>query len=196
MVEPPDEPPPGLRERKKQATRRALAEHALALFAEHGFDAVTVDAIAHAAGVSPRTVFRYVETKDDLLFTDDEEIAAVVGAAVLTRAPGDPLADVRAAATAFAGWASPRREALVARDRVIRATPALRARELSKRDAIQDTLACVLAERMDLDADRDVRPRAWATLGLGCLDAAYRLWLDRGGDLQAHVGAAFTAVRA
>ncbi len=186
---------PGLRERKKAATRQALADRALQLFGDRGFDAVTVDDIARAAGVSPRTVFRYVATKDDLLFTDDEAIATLVATALSARAPGDPAGDVRAAASAFAAWCAPRRTALRARDRIIRQAPALRARELAKGAQLEDALTALLAQRTGIDPAADVRPRTWAKLGLGCIDAAYRLWLVRGGELQDHVDAAFGAIR-
>ena len=67
------EEPPGLRERKKAATRAALHEAAVRLAAEHGFDRLTVEAIADAAGVSRRTFSNYFSGKEEALFHGDAE---------------------------------------------------------------------------------------------------------------------------
>ena len=61
-----------LRERKKQATRRRIAEEALQLFSEHGYATTTTERIAAAANVSPRTVFRYFPAKSDLVFHHEQ----------------------------------------------------------------------------------------------------------------------------
>jgi AcrR family transcriptional regulator len=63
----------GMRERKKRETRAAISQVATALFFERGFDAVTVDEVARAAGVSKMTVFNYFARKEDLLFDREAE---------------------------------------------------------------------------------------------------------------------------
>ncbi|GAB2461265.1 TetR family transcriptional regulator [Streptomyces incanus] len=87
---------PGLRERKKQRTRAAISDAAIALFLEHGFDQVSVARVAEAAEVSKRTLFAYFPTKEDLvvhrLADHETELARVVRA----RPPRtDPLTAVR-----------------------------------------------------------------------------------------------------
>jgi AcrR family transcriptional regulator len=88
--------PVGLRERKKQRTREAISTTAIALFARHGFDQVSITQIADAAEVSRRTLFAYFPTKEDLVvarFADHEEEA---GRVVRQRPPGrSPLAALR-----------------------------------------------------------------------------------------------------
>src|SRR5262245_30139869 len=81
----------GLRERKKRRTRQAIAEAAMELFKERGFDAVTVADVAEAADVSVKTVFNYFPAKEDLVLHGGEERRAAVIEAVRTRPPGTSL---------------------------------------------------------------------------------------------------------
>lgn len=85
---------PGRRERKKAATRQALADAALELFMAHGYDNVTVNQIADAADVSVTTLFKhYPNGKQALVFDQDPQKEAELVAAVTGRAPGQSILD-------------------------------------------------------------------------------------------------------
>ncbi|GAA2394867.1 helix-turn-helix domain-containing protein [Dactylosporangium salmoneum] len=88
----------GLRERKKARTRQALSDAATRLFAERGFEAVTVAEIAAAADVGVGTVFNYFRAKEDLFFDRADAIEAGLVDAVATRPPG------RSVTAAFRRW--------------------------------------------------------------------------------------------
>src|SRR5262249_30834964 len=83
-----DTTPVGLRERKKQQTRQHIAENARRLFAERGFDRVTIVEIARAADVSEQTVFNYFPRKEDLVFWRLGDFEERPLAAVREREPG------------------------------------------------------------------------------------------------------------
>jgi len=83
----------GLRERKKQQTARRIYRAAVELFAERGFDDVSVQEIADAAEVSKMTVFNYFGTKEDLIFRPMEEHFSDTARAVRGRRPGESAVD-------------------------------------------------------------------------------------------------------
>jgi len=88
---------PGLRERKKQQTRQAISDSAIALFLADGYEQTSVTAIAEAAGVSRRTLFGYFPAKEELVL---HRVADHVGenARVVRARPArwSPLAALRA----------------------------------------------------------------------------------------------------
>src|ERR1700761_1276987 len=90
-----------LRERKKAATRMAIADAASQLFETHGFANVSVDAVAHAAGVSRQTVFNYFPTKEDLVFDRADEIRELMVGALRSRGPVPAVEAMRALSHAF-----------------------------------------------------------------------------------------------
>jgi AcrR family transcriptional regulator len=137
-----------LRERKKRETRRLLAEVATRLFAERGFEIVTVSDIASEVNVSEKTVFNYFETKEDLVLEGRMEVEADLLRAVRERRAGEPIIEaVRRHTLAVAA----RMNALPAERRnafrkILANTPSVHARmrELSQRS--ENELARLLAE--------------------------------------------------
>ena len=123
--------PVGRRERKKQATRRALSEAAVRLFADRGFDATTVDDIAESVDVSARTFHRYFSTKEDAVFADADERAALFREALAARPADEPLLDgIRVAVHRLVADLLVEPELQRARARLMTSSPALRTRNL------------------------------------------------------------------
>ncbi|PHQ49736.1 TetR family transcriptional regulator [Streptomyces cinnamoneus] len=83
--------PTGRRERKKAQTRRSLAEAALQLFLDRGYDQVGVKDVADAADVSVTTLFKHFPSKEALVFDQDDDREAALVAAVRDRAPGQSI---------------------------------------------------------------------------------------------------------
>jgi AcrR family transcriptional regulator len=83
----------GLRERKKEQTKRAIEDAAYRLFAERGYQATTVADIAEAADVAPRTFFAYFPSKEDVLFADFDETANELAVLLRDRPAGETTFD-------------------------------------------------------------------------------------------------------
>jgi AcrR family transcriptional regulator len=118
----------GLRERKKRATRIAIRDAGMRLFADQGFAATTMDQIAEAADVSRATVFTYFPTKEEIVF--GEAHAAIDELAKRLRERPDhetTIAVVRAWLDELAGWFEPE---LVLQQRLARDVPVVGARRL------------------------------------------------------------------
>ncbi|MEV5884747.1 TetR family transcriptional regulator [Streptomyces sp. NPDC052020] len=139
----------GLRERKKRATRAALAEAAVRLAAEHGVEKVTVEAISAAAGVSVRTFFNYFDSRDDAFVAIDTDSHARVRRSVLD-APAalSPLDAVREAIGAELAEAEQRHKLWLLHADVLRASPHLLVRKISAHMADETELAEAVAERI------------------------------------------------
>ncbi|UNT00420.1 TetR/AcrR family transcriptional regulator [Streptomyces tubbatahanensis] len=140
-------PPPGLRERKKRATREALREAALRLAVEHGPDRVRVEDIAEAAGVSPRTYNNYFASREQAIVaavTADRETR--IAAAVAARPAGTRLADAvsEAVIEQYTNPGEREREALLP----IATGTALRDAFLDAAAEIEPPLTVVVAERL------------------------------------------------
>lgn len=127
MVETPVE---GLRARKKRLARAAITAAARRLFAERGYDAVTVSQVAAAADVSEKTVFNHFPTKEDLAFAGREEGIAQFVAAIEGRGPDESVLDVfrTMTRTVLRAYVAGGDEDLLTVARILRGSPALQER--------------------------------------------------------------------
>ncbi|WP_280449230.1 TetR/AcrR family transcriptional regulator [Nocardia brasiliensis] len=150
---------PGLRERKKQRTRTAIAEAAYRLFETRGYDATTVTEIAAAADVSPATFFNHFPTKEAVLFAEGGGLLDV-GLASIAARPADAQVGVvlaeamRAMLREMAGGLRDPSGALEAtRIRLLMSVPSLRAATLQRLFEVEDRLARALAEAFPAELD-------------------------------------------
>ena len=170
----------GMRARKGRQTRERIANTAMALFLERGFDGVTVDEIAATADVSKRSFFDYFSTKEDVVFAWQDEFGPALAAAVRARPAEEPLAVVvEKALTASVAAAVQAHPDSVAIEGLVRKTPVLRARDHVKYAAIEQALAEALMERVNDERGR-FRARMLAVIVIGGLRIASEQWYAQG----------------
>jgi AcrR family transcriptional regulator len=177
-----DEPKVGLRERTRNVVRAQLAEAALKLFVEQGFDATTVEQIAAVTGLSRRSFHRYFSSKEDVLGQWFAEMGQQIAAALAARPPDEPswLA-LRRAFDGLVHGMSARPEARVM-TRMMLDTPALHASHLHKYAHWRILLADVLLHRETKGEGRPARIAAIALAGaaLASLESAQEQWVAEG----------------
>jgi AcrR family transcriptional regulator len=160
---------PGRRELRRQETRARIVDAAAELFAERGFDAVSVMEIAKRAGVVEKTVFNHFPVKEGLVFDADPPMRAALLEAVRRRPSGE---SVSAAAGSFVVSAvsvlgSPEAADGVARmARIVRGSRVLQVREREILVELTDALAALVAEETGARGDVEPWLAAHAVLGL------------------------------
>lgn len=169
--------PLGLRERKKQQTRATIVREALALFAQHGYDAVTVADIAAAADIAPRTFFAYFPTKEDVVFETMPEFERLA-ARLAGRLPEETAVDaLRAWIGEVLAETDPTDPTERARKAIIRSTPSLAGSRAAKMNEFELLLREGVAR--DLGAHPgDLRPRLAASAITAMLTALDELTDD------------------
>ena len=125
-----------------------LAQAALDLYAERGFEQTTVAEIARRAGLTERTFFRHYADKRDVFFAGQEGFQALfIDAVAAAPADATPLQIVELALYASADDFEPRRPWSVERNRVIQLNPGLLERELIKLATLKTFIAATLRDR-------------------------------------------------
>ena len=149
----------GRRDRKRLETRHGLAAIALELFAERGFDAVTVNDIADRADVDPSTFYRHFGSKEAVIFSESGDWTGRLSDAVRAQpAELSLLETMRAAIKDLAAMVKVDMGNERRRSELIESSPSVRAQGLAVREALIDDVALAIAERMAVDPAHDGRP--------------------------------------
>ncbi len=186
----------GLRERKKERQRSDLVRVALRLFEERGFAQTTVETIAEAAEISPRTFFRYFDSKEDVILVDPRGKLELVDEVLASAAPDEPLLDMlRRGWAALADLYLSDPEITTAIYRLSRAEPVLAARLFSFQAQWSHAIAAALSKRMGLKT-ADVRPEIVSSTAQAVLRSAFNRWAEAGCPGRPHdvVYQAFDAI--
>lgn len=163
------------RSRKRLETRRNISYAATGLFAEKGFDNVTIDEIASAADVGRMTVFNHFPRKEDMFFDRDDEIRQTVADALRQRNDAEsPIESLRLLAHRLIAEERPflqfsdASQGFIA---IVKGSETLKARARAIRDEVANGVAAELAHctgREDVDADAQLA----AALQLACWSTA------------------------
>jgi AcrR family transcriptional regulator len=194
-----------LRERKKLRTRRVLADTALRMFLEGGFDETTLEDLVATAEVSVRTFFRYYSSKEEVALAAEGELWEAYAAEVeRLRVTGPVLPHLRDCyADAVRGLSEDWTGRYLATRKLVAHNPALRVHHAGAVQGLQVRLVELLEAELGVDGREDVRLRLVGEMALAAVRYGSMNWVrayrhsGRTGDagtLIAEVTAAFDAL--
>jgi AcrR family transcriptional regulator len=173
-----------LRERKKLRTRRALADAALLMFTENGFDATTLEELAGEVEVSKSTFFRFFPAKEAAAIEAETELWTAYLAALADRDLSGPVLSElhHTLAAVIAGLDPGWDQRFLATRRLIAAEPNTLLKYVEHyRARIKDQVVACLAGKLRLDPE-DLRLHVLAELAMITFSLAGRPWVHRGGQ--------------
>jgi AcrR family transcriptional regulator len=166
----------GLRRRKREVVREALAAAARHLFLVNGYEETTVERIAQAAGVSRRTFFRYFESKENVVGNGAERLAELVSAALAARPRSEhPLVAIRHAVVLAVETALRDPEMVHCTIRLLRGTGSVRQVVLARLGDLEGRVTAVMRRRVGGRGTYDT-PVLLGFLTRALLDAAFNAW--------------------
>ena len=172
---------PSLADRRRTLLRAEIGRVAIELFAEQGFDAVTVDDIAAAAGTSPRTFFRYFATKDDIVLDYERHLYDRLLVALDQRPASEGAVTALRESYRITSHVEPAGRARVVQlGRILEAAPGLRARGRGERLLRDEELVKRVAARLQVPSD-DTRARVIVAAMDSVAGAEFRAWVADGG---------------
>lgn len=178
--------PAGLRERKKIQTRLDIIEAALGLFERKGYEATTIEEIAEVAGVSPRTFFRYFDSKVDVVLDHEqahkEETSVLLMERPASESPLDAFYNVLRGQMSLV--LAEDGALMVRKFRVVMKTPALRALAVEHFREHQIDMVRAFATRLGV-SETDLAPRVLAAALSETLWATIERWISDGAEPHA-----------
>ena len=176
---------PGLRERKRDRTRRALRETAVRLFTENGYHETTVDEIAEAIEVSPRTFYRYFPNKEEVLFDESADMRATVAEVLAEAKPGVSLVEaITSAVVEVAATYDSQSVQFQQLARILMASPELRSAGLEDLHRWEAVYVPIIASHLKGNPDSDPTIRVLAGAVVAAQRIAHDRWME-GGQRQA-----------
>jgi AcrR family transcriptional regulator len=175
-------PSGSLRDRKKERTRRVIQAEALRLFAEKGFEATTIEEIAAAADVAPRTFFRYFPTKEEVVFWPVYR-PLLAGLMAARHDESAVQALCHAIVDGLSAFYDQDRERVLDRIKLAFRTPALQPRLRQEQATSAQAMAAVLAQRLGMSPDH-LEVRAMAAAVAAALWVAVEEWQAVEGQVE------------
>jgi AcrR family transcriptional regulator len=187
---------PSLRDRQRAQVRADIRRAAFRLFVERGYDAVTTEEIAAAAGVSPRTFFRHVPTKEELLLAPVRHGGAAI-VNLLEQRPAGESPDVALLNAIITRTRSFERADTEEWRAALSVAPDLLDRVTVHWPADKERATKLIAERMGTNPDTDIRPGLLVQLAFAAADFAFQQWVLHAGrrSLDRYVTEALEAVK-
>ncbi|HKE77001.1 MAG TPA: TetR family transcriptional regulator [Acidimicrobiales bacterium] len=184
-----------LRRRFSAFVTEEIEQLAIGLFAERGYDAVTVEEIAAAAGISQRTFFRYFGSKDDLLLRDQHRRLERLRHALSETPPEeDPRVSLHRALVTMAEADDDNAADVAVRSAALATRPGLIG--LASLAEWAQPIVAIVAERLGVDPETDPQPVVMVLAALAAVAVGYGMWanVEWKGPVSVHVDRALSAL--
>ena len=176
----------GLRDLKKQITRRSIANAALELATERGLEQVTLDEIAGVAFVSPRTVSNYFSGKEEAIAAAGRDLEdSLLDDLALRPTSEPPLESLQRIIEDFVRSLTPEELEAQRQKRLLgERHPGINAYLIARYESVEEMLRPALASRTGTDSDRDIYPWVLAAVAVAAVRIAVTRWVRAGADLE------------
>ncbi|MCH5050787.1 TetR/AcrR family transcriptional regulator [Pectobacterium aquaticum] len=175
----------GLRERKKDQTRRQILEAALVLIGRQGFADTTINQIAAAVDISPRTVLRYFPTKEDVIVSWVEDGMAIFLSCLDNRPTGEAAhLSLLACARELLKLYQERADFYLTIERVIASSSGISARKHEMSAALSEKVSQVLSGRAAFPETASLAAELYPTVVFSMLRVVIHAWVATDGQKQ------------